>query len=1514
MKKRILAWLLTLLMVLSLTAPIGSARAEEGQYPDGQVEESQGDETLNEGEEGGEDPGEEYPDGEDPFEDDDPFGIKEDEIPDEEPTFEEMFPDPAFRKVVLFYLDQNSDGELSDEEWASILNITFLDITPGYFPEEAKPIADDEVVRSLAGIEHFVGLNEYIDCSDRGVEEIDITNNSDLHTLICNNNSITELDLRWNSNLAYVECYGNEGLTIYLGSNEYFLRGYAQYCHDGQPFDDEGHHCFQTGNGGTITFSDDAVFSYDDELFLEYLDELGGEEYFDDEDQWYYLLGEEFDVNQDGEIDDEEALLVKEIDAPWCFFTSLDGIERFTNLEVLTGENFYVLAEADLSANTKLRELKLLGTSLTSIDLSANVNLEKLEITGDFQNAADIDLSHNTKLKELSLYNLSFASFSIEGLTNLVKLSIQDSEVSTIPGLSDAVLLEDLQLGTFQYEDHFIMDSIDLGNLTKLKNVWLYNCGLKTIIGLDKINPETLNLRRNRLTSLDVSSMTNLKELLCFSNELETLKLGGQTFTELELSNNKLTADGIVGFENISVTNCLDVSDVALGTLDVATFNELTRLYCSDCGLQELDVTNNPNLLVLDCHGNSIEELDVSKCPELFFLDCSANSLSELDIRSNPGLLLARRMGRASVPDWLDPEDAAHAVAYKHGTVGIGDVFFDRMLAFDSDITLVQGENTLTPEEEHTIEMFPDAHFRNLVVYSYDRNYDGCIDEDELSSIGEETALICTGANIEDLSGIEYFQNLDTLECYNNKLTSLDLSNNKNLKVLSCAVNELTEIDISGIFGLCLASDGKKQQTSFEYFSYELQSMLTEDTVDEYLFEYGPWEAARNATYKLVVDEGVTIKRTKTDDEKATIEAFPDGLFRDVVLELYDVDRNLVIDDDEKAAIAEETELYVYSLGIASLTGIEFFKGLTELNCSNNTLTALDLSGNVKLIYLKCFANRIETLDVKKIPALNFIVLNYEPEETFDYAGNEEVIVFNYQDPYEGYWIVADPDVTILAELVQASEEEIQATIAKFPDPVFRKVVLFKYDRDKNEALSDDEMDAIAEETGLYLNYICYEFYEEDQRPLTESDKIKDLTGLEYFVNLEELDVSNHEIEEIDVTPFQSLRILFCRNNLLTELDVSGNPTLVQVDCAENEDITIKLGSIPNILSAYLEFLNKGGSPYFEDEYVHCEYYVVVPDNEWPQLAGALTFSEGITVIHDAVPTFKGVQMQLNENIVLKYVVELPEGFASTMSIAFVNNDEEVVGTCSGIEYLGENKYCYSLGISPLQFSDIITARFYWNEGTCCNSLDYSAEQYCDELMAVPENYANTELRNLVEALRMYAVCNTAATWSDTTGHVGTYLKEGQTYWGEYTDAEMIASVLEGLGDEAGMQVDVGTTELSDVMISLTLKEDTTINLYVRPGAPSITAFVGRFKIVNGLDYFVFRGENKGPAALGEATVFEIQTTAGTATVTASPMSYVASYLNAFGQNESKIDNCRAMIALYQYYRAAQAYNNALKN
>jgi len=51
--------------------------------------------------------------------------------------------------------------------------------------------------------------------------------------------------------------------------------------------------------------------------------------------------------------------------------------------------------------------------------------------------------------------------------------------------------------------------------------------------------------------------------------------------------------------------------------------------------------------------------------------------------------------------------------------------------------------------------------------------------------------------SISDITGIESFINLDTLVCYFNNLTSLDISNNKSLVSLDCSQNKLTRPDLS---------------------------------------------------------------------------------------------------------------------------------------------------------------------------------------------------------------------------------------------------------------------------------------------------------------------------------------------------------------------------------------------------------------------------------------------------------------------------------------------------------------------------------------------------------------------------------------------------------------------------------------------------------------------------------------------------------------------------------------------
>ena len=50
---------------------------------------------------------------------------------------------------------------------------------------------------------------------------------------------------------------------------------------------------------------------------------------------------------------------------------------------------------------------------------------------------------------------------------------------------------------------------------------------------------------------------------------------------------------------------------------------------------------------------------------------------------------------------------------------------------------------------------------------------------------------------IKSMKGLDYFTSLTELYCFNNQLTTLDVSNNTQLKVLYCNNNQLTTLDVS---------------------------------------------------------------------------------------------------------------------------------------------------------------------------------------------------------------------------------------------------------------------------------------------------------------------------------------------------------------------------------------------------------------------------------------------------------------------------------------------------------------------------------------------------------------------------------------------------------------------------------------------------------------------------------------------------------------------------------------------
>ena len=102
---------------------------------------------------------------------------------------------------------------------------------------------------------------------------------------------------------------------------------------------------------------------------------------------------------------------------------------------------------------------------------------------------------------------------------------------------------------------------------------------------------------------------------------------------------------------------------------------------------------------------------------------------------------------------------------------------------------------------EENFELYdPETGYFTFVTMDVDKNKDGQISVNEAKEV---KGLILHGRdpedsyNITDMSEIKYFTSLTHLECYDNQLTSLDISNNAALTYLVCYDNQLTNLDVS---------------------------------------------------------------------------------------------------------------------------------------------------------------------------------------------------------------------------------------------------------------------------------------------------------------------------------------------------------------------------------------------------------------------------------------------------------------------------------------------------------------------------------------------------------------------------------------------------------------------------------------------------------------------------------------------------------------------------------------------
>jgi uncharacterized repeat protein (TIGR02543 family) len=250
---------------------------------------------------------------------------------------------------------------------------------------------------------------------------------------------------------------------------------------------------------------------------------------------------------------------------------------------------------------------------------------------------------------------------------------------------------------------------------------------------------------------------------------------------------------------------------------------------------------------------------------------------------------------------------------------------------------------------------------------------------------------------------------------------------------------------------------------------------------------------------------------------------FPDANFCSFVKINFDRDRDGYLNPGE---ILSVSEINCQKNNIRNLTGIEYFRVLKNLNCSENQLTSLDVSMNTALTTLNCQKNQLTSLNVSQNTMLDNLHCSDNQLTSLDISRNTKLTWLNCHNN-------------------QLTSLDISKNTALQWLNCFNNK-LTTLDISKNTALqwlncSENQLNTldVSKNTSL-LRIICIN---------------NGLTSLDVSQNtlLTWLDFSDNQLTSIDISQNTSLERLYCYNNQLTSLDVSQHMALIELKCNKNQ-------------------------------------------------------------------------------------------------------------------------------------------------------------------------------------------------------------------------------------------------------------------------------------------------------------------------------------------------------------------------
>lgn len=369
---------------------------------------------------------------------------------------------------------------------------------------------------------------------------------------------------------------------------------------------------------------------------------------------------------------------------------------------------------------------------------------------------------------------------------------------------------------------------------------------------------------------------------------------------------------------------------------------------------------------------------------------------------------------------------------------------------------------------------------------------------------------------------------------------------------------------------------------------------------------------------------------------------FPDPYFRQYVFESFDENGDWWLTEEELSNVTD-----VVTNGdtnITDLTGIQYFKDLWQLDCTDNPLGTLEVIGFTELEQLYCFGCQLTSLDISGCPKLNYIDCSNNEIQ------GEEMDALIASLPETGGHIVA---IELTTEKNVMTKEQVAAANAK-------GWTVYAYSTDTGESMVYEGVDP-----GVAINatnfpddnfrawllaqsygedgYLTNEEIEDVKCIYVDNCDISDLTGIGIFKNLNEFYCSGNRLTSLDVSNFNALRVLrvYCNSingedmsRFIESLPVASSGSLFVVDM-DNKD---EKNEISSEQAAAAKAKGWYVFVYYNSSWMSYDYYLtgidttlMDPENmdngKWYSLSGQQL---------EGKPTQKGVYIVNGKKVVMK--------------------------------------------------------------------------------------------------------------------------------------------------------------------------------------------------------------------------------------------------------------------------------------